>query len=108
MKPTDLEPDDLRLGALLRESRAAPPLPPRFPEGVWRRIEDAEAPGAAAAGATWMDLVVAWVLRPRLAFAFATVLMLAGALAGMYAGNQLARKDAAARYVTTVAPDPLR
>lgn len=107
MKPTNLEPDDARLGALLRESRAAPLLPPRFHEGVWRRIEDAEAPVAPAGNATWVDTVVAWVLRPRLAFAFAATLALAGVLAGVHVGNQVARQDAAARYLTTVAPNPL-
>lgn len=108
MEPTNLEPDDARLGSLLRDSRAAPPLPPRFHEGVWRRIEDAEAPVTPVGEPTWVDALVAWVLRPRLAFAFAATLMLAGILAGAHAGNQVARQDAATRYLTTVAPNPLR
>ena len=108
MKTTNLEPDDARLGALLRESRVAPPLPPRFNEGVWRRIESAGGQKDAAKGDTWLDLVAAWILRPRLAFAVATVLVMAGIGLGWNQGEQLARHDAQARYLAAVAPNSLR
>jgi hypothetical protein len=102
------EASDARLGALLRESRVSPALPPRFQEGVWRRIEDAAAPVKAAGGIAWLDALVALVLRPRLALAAATVLIVAGALLGARNGNQMARQDAQARYLAVVAPNPLR
>ena len=44
MNKENSNPDDARLGALLRRSRPSPSLPPRFQESVWRRIEDAAVP----------------------------------------------------------------
>jgi len=40
--------DDLRLRKLLRDSRSGEPLPPRFQERVWQRIETAERTAAPA------------------------------------------------------------
>jgi hypothetical protein len=108
MNEPNPNPDDAKLSALLRKSRAAPPLPPHFQEGVWRRIEDAEAPAKSVGNAGWLDALVAWVLRPRLAFATVAVLMLAGVLLGMHDGTQVARQNAQARYIAVVAPNPLR
>jgi hypothetical protein len=97
--------DDAKLRELLRTARVSPPLPPRFQENVWRRIED--APERDTTG-SWLDLLATLILRPRVAFALATVLLLAGALVGTHAGAQAARQDAQARYVAYVAPNPLR
>ena len=89
MNKENINPDptrrasDARLGALLRESRVSPALPPRFQEGVWRRIEEAAAPVKATGGITWLDALAALVLRPRFALATAAVLMVAGALLGV-------------------------
>jgi hypothetical protein len=105
---TNPDPDDARLGVLLRASRSAPVLPPRFLEGVWRRIEDAQAPVGSAGGIAWLDALAALVLRPRFALAAASVLIIAGALLGVREGSQLARQDAQARYLATVAPHSLR
>jgi hypothetical protein len=99
---------DAKLGALLRESRIAPALPPRFQEGVWRRIEDAVAPSKSIGSIVWLDALAALMLRPRLAFATVATLMLAGVLLGTYQGTQVARQDAQARYLAVVAPNPLR
>jgi hypothetical protein len=99
---------DARLGALLRESRLSPALPPRFQEGVWRRIEKAATPAKATDGISWLDALAALVLRPRLALAAAAALMVAGALLGVREGNQLAKQDAQARYLAVVAPNSLR
>ena len=105
--PGFAEAGDVKLGALLRESRVSPALPPRFHEGVWRRIEKAAAP-AKSNGITWLDALAALVLRPRLALATAAVLMVAGALLGVRDGNQMAHQDAQARYLAAVAPHSLR
>jgi hypothetical protein len=99
---------DAKLGALLRESRVSPALPPRFQEGVWRRIEEAAAPIKATGGITWLDALVTLVLRPRLALTTAAVLIVAGALLGVREGSQAARQDAQARYLAEVAPNSLR
>ena len=101
------EADDARLGALLRESRGSPALPPRFQEGVWRRVEQAEAT-ARSSGLTWLDALAALVLRPRFALATAVVLVVVGALFGVREGSQLARQDAQTRYLAVVAPNSLR
>ena len=103
MKPTDLEPDDARLGALLRECRLSPSLPPRFQENVWRRIEKADA----TTHVNWLDVLAGWLLRPRLAFAVAAVLVLTGLGLGWNKGERLARNDAQARYLSAVAPNAL-
>ena len=102
------EASDAKLGALLRESRVSPTLPPRFQEGVWRRIEEAAAPVKVTGGITWLDALVTLALRPRLAMATATVLIVAGALLGVREGNQMAHQDAQARYLAVVAPNSLR
>jgi len=99
---------DVRLGALLRESRVSPALPPRFREGVWRRIEEAASPVKVTGGITWLDALAALVLRPRFALATATVLIVAGALWGVRDGSQMAHQDAQARYLAVVAPNSLR
>ncbi len=103
MKPTDLEPDDARLGALLRECRLSPSLPPRFQENVWCRIEKADA----TTNVNWLDVLAGWLLRPRLAFAIAAVLVLTGLGLGWNKGERLARNDAQARYLSAVAPNAL-
>lgn len=99
--------DDAKLTSLLRESRVTPPLPPRFQENVWRRIADAEA-GKTADSPGWLEAAIAFVLRPRLAFATVAALVVAGALIGVHDGSQLARRDAQARYLASVAPNSLR
>ena len=108
MNQENINPEDARLGALLRESRVAPALPPRFQEGVWRRIEEAEATVKSAGGFAWLDALAALVLRPRLALATAAVLMVAGVLLGVRDGGQMAHQDAQARYLAMVAPNSLR
>ena len=99
--------DEARLRALLLESRSSPALPPRFQEGVWRRIEHAEA-GRSDERQSWLDAFLNMVLRPRLAFAAVAVLVLAGTVLGVREGVQTARQEAQARYLTAVAPDVVR
>jgi len=108
MKKENFNPADEKLGALLRESRTLPALPPRFHENVWRRIEDAAMPVQSAENLTLMEALVALLLRPRFAYATVAALMLAGISLGTYHGAQTARHDAEARYVASVAPNSLR
>ena len=96
--------DDEKLSALLRQGGDSPPLPPRFQEGVWRRIENA----ATVEAGSWLDALAVLVLRPRFACAAAAALILAGALLGARQGAQAAKQAAQARYVALVAPNPLR
>ena len=105
MKKENFNPADEKLGALLRESRTFPALPPRFQENVWRRIEDADAPVKSS---SWLDTFAALVLRPRFAYATVATLMLAGVLLGTYQGAQNAKQTEQARYLAAVAPNSLR
>src|SRR5579862_4851938 len=98
-------PNDAEISALLRESRESPPLPPRFRENVWRRIEDAAAPATTG---SWLEALAALILRPRFAYAAAAALIFAGALLGGYSGTQSAKQAEQARYVAYIAPNPLR
>jgi hypothetical protein len=110
MKQENINPDpnDAKLGTLLRASRVGPTLPPRFQEGVWRRIEEADAPASSTGSLAWLDALAALVLRPRFALAAATVMIVAGTTLGMREGNQMAHQEAQARYLTAVAPHSLR
>ena len=101
----NMNTNDPKLSALLRESRLSPSLPPRFQENVWRRIEDAEAPVKSE---SWLDALAALILRPKFAFATAAVLLFAGITLGTIDGSQTARHEAQTRYVASVAPDSLR
>jgi hypothetical protein len=105
MKSNNTEPDDARLGALLREARTTPTLPPRFQESVWRRIEHSDE--SKTYSPSWLDALATWILRPQLAFALAAVLVLMGVGLGWNSGERLARSEAQARYVAAVAPNAL-
>lgn len=106
MNEENLNPTDAKLSSLLREARSSHALPPRFQEGVWRRIEGNEAPARSAQG--WLDRFASWALRPRLVFAMAVVLICAGSLAGAAQGSRDAHQEAQNRYVAAVAPNSLR
>lgn len=107
MKKENSNPADAKLGALLRASRTSPALPPRFQDNVWRRIEDAEAPVKSGGTSTWLEALVALMLRPRFAYATVAALMLGGIVLGAFNGAHTARQDAEARYVASVAPNSL-
>jgi hypothetical protein len=97
--------DEQKLSELMRAARPSPSLPPRFGENVWRRIEDTEAPVKSP---TWLDTLVAFILRPRFAYAATVVLLISGILLGVHQGSQTARQEAMARYLVSVAPNSLR
>jgi hypothetical protein len=75
---------------------------------VWRRIAEAEAPERAEGNSSWLERVVAWMLRPRFAVAAATLLIVAGTALGVREADQSARQQAEARYLAAVAPGALR
>jgi hypothetical protein len=107
MNEVNQNPDDARLRALLRESRSSPQLPPRFQDGVWRRIEKRET-DPSAGRSSWLDVIASLVFRPRLALAAVAMLVLIGTVFGVREGVQTARHEAQTRYLTAVAPDVLR
>ena len=98
------EPSDKLLRALLRAARPAPPLPPRFQEAVWRRLESAQAPRRAASVAEWLDRAAAWLLRPGLALAGVAAMLLVGTAIGVVQGTSLADELAKQQYLSVVSP----
>jgi hypothetical protein len=106
MEKENSNPNDEKLSALLRNARTSPALPPRFREGVWRRIEEGE--NRATARVSWLEAMVSWALRPKFALAAAVVLIATGSLVGAHQGNQAAHQDAQTRYIASVAPNSLR
>jgi hypothetical protein len=99
MHPPQTNPTDNHLASLLRESRPAPALPPRFQENVWHRIEHPELSQPAV---TWIETLAGLLLRPRFAVATACALLLMGVLLGSLNGVASARQTAQQRYVATV------
>jgi hypothetical protein len=107
MQPDFIQPEDVKLRTLLRDSREAPALPPRFREGVWSRIEQEER-SARREGPGWLDALAALLMRPRAALAGVAILLVAGAVLGAREGAHAARQDAQSQYLAAVAPNSLR
>jgi hypothetical protein len=101
-------PDDPMLSRVLRVARPGAELPPRFREGVWRRIAEAETPVRDDVKNSWLDAVAVLAFRPRFAVAAAALLIFAGAVFGAHEASSLARREAQVRYLTAVAPGTLR
>jgi hypothetical protein len=98
------------LQRLLREWALDTPLPPRFQEGVWRRIENAQAsaPRATAWGPLrlWIERVLP---RPAFAVGYLSLLLALGLGAGSFAAQTTANRlnlQLSARYAQSV--DPFR
>lgn len=108
MKRADDHSRDEGLLSLMRLARPAPSLPPRFQEGVWRRVERGETePGLAAVWWAWVDGLAAAILRPRVLVSGFTAVLLCGLLVGMITGAARSRDMARAAYVASVAPNAL-
>jgi len=106
MRPTN--PDDAKLRDLLRQSRPAPPLPPRFEDSVWRRIDRSEAPAGKPETVAWLDRLLERLLRPRPALSGIAVLLLLSSVAGVLSGSETAKRSAQERYLAAVAPATVR
>ena len=102
------EPSDEPWRALLRGARPSPTLPLRFQEAVWRRIEGIQATHEPASLPEWLDRAAAWLLRPRLALAGVTAMLLVGAVLGVRQGDRLAHDLAKQQYLAAVSPLPTR
>jgi hypothetical protein len=101
-----MKSNDDRLDELLQEWRFTLPLPPRFNEQVWKRIERAEIPGISIGEAVrgWFAIAFA---RPAFAYAYVSALLVIGlTLGAVQAGQQSARweQQLEASYVQSVDP----
>jgi hypothetical protein len=94
---------------LLREWRVITPLPSEFQEGVWHRIERAQAakplvPSVGAAIAHWIGTAL---LRPALATSYVAVLLAIGVMAGWAQARQETTRikdELGHRYVRALDP----
>jgi hypothetical protein len=84
MKPENSTPSDQALRQVLHEWKVASPLPPRFQEQVWRRIERADSQVQVPAWLLLWRRLAAALARPTPALSYVTVLLLAGLLAGYW------------------------
>ena len=104
MQKPATDPTDHRLQEILRSARPSPPLPPGFPEQVWRRIQRADI--AAAQPGLW-EVLNRWVefwLRPRWALGGLLALLAVSTAAGLWHAPGQARHEAQMRYVASVSP----
>ena len=100
-------PEDKPLQETLRRWKVSTPLPPRFQENVWRRIEQAEARPTWTFGDWWQ----AWLTRAfasrALALSYVTALLMVGLAVGYWQGRaqeQRLDNQLAAKYVQSVSP----
>jgi len=90
----------------LQEWHVTTPLPPRFQEQVWRRIERAEVPSIST-----LDAFRAWLAstfaRPAFALGYVSVLLAAGLAFGFVQAvgkAALLDRQLEARYVQSIDP----
>jgi len=102
MKIQEDDKADDALSALLHAARPVPDVPADFAHAVWRRIEQAEA--SERAGWGWLDRLVEWLIRPRMAIAGLALVVVISAAAGMMSGTAVARQAALNRYLAAVTP----
>ena len=95
----------------MREWRVTEPLPPRFQEGVWRKIQQADSSAAPATTTTLWALLMARMAavlpRPAVAVAYMAVLFAVGTASGYWqARTQTSRshEQMGTRYVQAVDP----
>lgn len=109
MEPESENPEPLR--KVMREWRVTDPLPPRFQEGVWRRIHQAESSATPAAASTLWSVFMAWLTkalpRPAVAVAYVSILLVSGMTTGYWQAWQTTSRlddQLGTRYVQAVDP----
>ena len=107
MKSEQPPQNDEPVGKLLHEWKVTTPLPPRFAEGVWRRIDRADT----AVNLSLWDAFQHWLStalpRPAFALAYVTMLLLTGIAAGYWQARGESSRlsgELSTRYVQSVDP----
>lgn len=101
------EKDDLRLKQLLDDWKVREPLPRRFQERVWQRIEAAESRKTGGQATRWTDWLAILFARPAFVTACAALLLVAGLATGLWRANHDSARwnnELAHRYVASVDP----
>jgi hypothetical protein len=99
--------NDGALGKALREWRVSEPLPPRFQEQVWRRIEAAHAGEPASLWATLLNALNALAARRKFAFSYVTAALVVGLALGFWQARQVNTaldSGLGQRYIQSVDP----
>ena len=107
MKPNQKPESDERLRGLLRSWVVGTPLPLRFKENVWRRIEHADLQPDSPFWAGLLRLVAVALPRPKVALAYVAVLLALGVTAGAWAAQVKTTRteaDLGLRYVQSIDP----
>ena len=102
----NMKKNQTTLEQTLQEWRVTTPLPPRFQEQVWKRIERADVPSVSV-----LDALRAWFAvtftRPAFAVAYVSVLLVFGLAFGFVQANAKAAhldRQLEARYVQSIDP----
>lgn len=110
MKTDEPGNQDESLRKVLQEWRTDTPLPPRFQETVWRRIDGAERAQAPATTTLW-TLVSHWLgsvlPRPALATVYVAMLLAVGGTVGWTQARQenaRVKDELGWRYVRSLNP----
>jgi len=107
MKTDEPGNHDEALSKVLKEWRTDASLPPRFQEGVWRRIERAQAPAAPSVWATIAHWIGTVLPRPALAASYVAILLAIGVTVGWAQGHQQTARvkdELSERYVRMLDP----
>jgi hypothetical protein len=101
--------EDKSLRDLLGQWKIAEPLPPRFKERVWRRIEQTAGTttGTTTVWELWQQWLESVFARKAVALTYVTILLLAGLTAGYVNGHahqQRWKAQLAVRYVRALDP----
>lgn len=106
MKIPEHSSEDAALSRLLRTWPVDAEVPPRFAEGVWRRVARLEMRSEASVLTRWVRLAE-MLLRPRFVATYLALLLVAGAGLGFVSGQvrlRGAEGDLKGRYVQSVDP----
>ena len=87
MKPRLPSETDDALNSVLREWRLATPIPPRFQERVWERIQRVEMPAAAGAPGGFRRMLEVLLPRPQFSAFFLVIVLGLGIGAGSWAAQ---------------------
>jgi hypothetical protein len=107
MNPNTGPDKDEPLRKVLREWVVDTPLPSRFQEQVWRRIERAEVKPEQSLWLWLAQQLEALVPRPRFAMAYLSVFLVVGVAAGAVAAQRKTNKldsELSQRYVQSIDP----
>ncbi len=107
MKPNQEPESDRSLNKVLSQWVVDAPLPPRFQEQVWQRIERTKPQPVTPFSISLLRWLEAILPRPRLAYSYAAILLAGGMIAGTWAAqaqNTRMQESLSSRYIQSIDP----